>query len=290
VLAGCLLTTVCLPLLLLAQLAFPLLDVQVPWWGLLWAPFFASVVPILLCSARSLSHVTLVTLYDLAMSVLKARASVEGLLQMRSSYSWKVTSKLGRAFSSSSPIHLSLHPLELAIASWLLLCAVALAREARAWGFSLYFFVASATLALFGLGIADALNLQPVIPDAMTRPYQAMLRHSMKKGLSMLPSLVPGGASVEVPTAASRARVFGMLILSELPLWGLNLLIASAVYTTVRTAGLCGTPGRSRPLLLTLPPHTHLSLSETHTPRAPHTTGCRLSTLSTSACCSTTSS
>ena len=40
-------------------------------------------------------HAGLATLFDLAMSVHKSVASVAGLLQLRSSYAWTVTSKLG---------------------------------------------------------------------------------------------------------------------------------------------------------------------------------------------------
>ena len=118
------------------------------------------------------------------MSVHKSVASVAGLLQLRSSYAWTVTSKLGgtvlggvnskvvlaQGAAATPPSHAMskwqrrvasygrsscaqlaaapkcrLHARELAIGGWLLLHAALLHRVSRAIGFSVYFGGAGAT-------------------------------------------------------------------------------------------------------------------------------------------------
>ena len=90
-----------------------------------------------------------------------------------------------------------------------------------------------ATLLLFGLGLADQLNLQTRLPASMSRPYRHLLRQAMSRGHQTVPSLVPGAAPLPVPSLRERSLLNLKQTASTALLWGLNGAFAFCFQKTI---------------------------------------------------------
>jgi len=137
----------------------------IPWWAIVWLPMLVTMTTMAF-SPNSFHYMILYVMYENAMSILKLGASLEGLLGLKGSMTWKVTQKLGKQADTSFDLQkllkkLDFFPRELLVGLFLIASAVYGHRVGASWVFTVYFATQGTIFVIFSLSLVEAFNLQP---------------------------------------------------------------------------------------------------------------------------------